>query len=210
MSTEDTVTPGEELTDVERMIQDAIRIEDATVPTEERVDAVEASISDVERKARWLQRRPNIDHLRSGVVTTTIEGVQTVLPLFDVGDRIVVDVSTTFLKGDPWLYTLVGKVRAIDDDSGVVQVWDEDTDGRNPMLRHVNVKDPLMVFKLAPTRGNPFDATYAVRTPKPALKPGEMRRGRGRPKGSHNRPKEVIKAEREALKALRAEKRARR
>jgi len=109
-------------------------------------------------------------------------------------------VRTDLLNGCPWLYTLVGKVRSIDDDTGLVTLWDEDSDQRNPMCRYVSFKSSLCIFKLAPVRGNPFDAAKIARVLPPRV-PGEKKRGRGRPKGSKNRPKEVIQAERAARKA---------
>lgn len=181
-------------------------------------DAIVLSLSDIQRRARWQARRPPIAHLKDAVVCAEIAknpetgaAVMDSLPLFDVGQRIVVDCSTNFLFGRPWLHTLVGKVRSINDDSGLVSLYDEESDPRNPMVRWVSFKDGLHVFKLAPERGDPF----AVRAVKAQLRreaamaanPTGEKRGRGRPKGSKNRPKEVIKAERDALRALRAEKR---
>jgi len=209
MSTDESTVPVEELSDIERMVQSAIDAGVEPKDDDDVVDPEDASVSDDERRQRWLARRQPIDHLKPGVITTVLDGVTTTLPLFDIGDRIVADVSTTLLRGNPWIYTLVGKVRSIDDDTGLVTLWDEDTDRRNPMTRYVSMRDPLIILKIAPTRGNPFDTTHVVK-PRPVdLKPGEVKRGRGRPAGSKNRPKEVIRAEREAMKALRAEKRAR-
>jgi hypothetical protein len=166
----------------------------------------EASLSAEARKQRWLARRPRVEHLKDGVAHVTPEAVAsgtlqapTTVPLFNVGDRIVVDVSTVLLKGEPWLYTLIGKVRSIDDDTGLVTLFDEDSDLRNPMVRYASFMDPLCIFKLAPIKGNPF-LLSAARPVRPPPAPGEVRRGRGRPKGSKNRPKDVIEAEREASK----------
>lgn len=156
-------------------------------------------------RARWQARRPNIDHLKSGIVA---EG-DLVLPVFDVGERIVVDVRTRFLGGDPWLHTLVGKVRSIDDETGLVSLLDEESDPRSPMVRWVSFKDELHDFRLAPLRGDPF-AVSAVRAPKQVAAPVEGKRGRGRPAGSRNRSKEEIQAEREAYRKMREEKKARR
>jgi hypothetical protein len=169
------------------------------VPTGETDETQDEGLDSAARHARWQSHRPRIAHLKDGVTVAELDGQRTWVPLFDVGQRIVVEVRTRFLKDDPWLHTIVGKVRSIDDDTGVVTMFDEDTDVRLQAVRYVSFKDELQTFKLAPERGNPFDATK-VRV-KPELKPGEVRRGRGRPKGSSNRPKEVIQAEREARKA---------
>lgn len=178
--------------------------------------AIAASLSHEAMRARWQGRRPNIFHLKSGVVVheaavddagEIVEAMT--LPLFDIGDRIVIDVRTNFLPGDPWLHTLVGKVRSIDDDTGIVSVLDEETDPRNPMVRWVSFKNPLQDFRLAPAKGDPF-AVSAVRAAAKPVAPVEGKRGRGRPKGSTNRSKEEIAAERAAYRKLREEKKARR
>ena len=182
----------------------------------EAMEAAEAaaalSMSETERRDRWQSRRPVIGHLKSGIVEIESEPDESgkkkveVLPVFDVGQRIVVDISTKLLPGTPWLQTIVGRVRSIDDDTGLVTIYDEDSDARIPTVRYVSLKDGLHIFKLAPTKGDPF----AVRAVKAQLKkealaaaqPG-VKRGRGRPKGVKNRPKDVIKAEKEAARAAR-------
>jgi hypothetical protein len=154
-------------------------------------------LSHEQRFQRWQSKRPPIDHLRDALHVDHQTG--DIVPLFDVGDRIVVDRRTTLLKGVPWLETIVGKVRSIDDDTGLVTVYDEDSDPRNPPVRYTSFKDGLHTFKLAPERGNPFEPPPPPKKEKPQPVPGK--KGRGRPKGSKNRPKDVIKAEREARKA---------
>lgn len=186
----------------------------------------DAHLSDDARRLRWQSRRPRILHLQSGVVQhfgdrDPVTGLLPMekLPLFDVGDRIVVDVCTKLLRpwtnnhGElvyPWLHTIVGKVRSIDDDTGLVTMYDEESDMRNPTVRYVNYKDDLHDFRLCqvagmPIKGNPFNAEK-IKPVRPPPAPGEERRGRGRPKGSKNRPKEEIVAEREAYKKLKEER----
>lgn len=169
-------------------------IPEPVVEEEEHITA-DDTLSHEQRFQRWQAKRPVIEHLRTGVF---VQADGTILPLFDVGDRIVVDRRTTLLRGIPWLETIVGKVRTIDDESGLVTVWDEDGDPRSPPTRYTNFKDPYHIFKLAPDRGNPFEPPPEPKPEKPQRAPGQ--KGRGRPKGSKNRPKDVIKAEREARK----------
>lgn len=165
--------------------------------TVENLEAPEPEESDDARFKRWQSQRPSIDHLPDGMIT----GDGTYLPLFDIGDRIVVERVTTLLPNKPWLDTIVGKVRSIDDETGLVSVYDEDTDQRNPTVRFVSFGPAHRdhhVFKLAPKVGNPFDVAKVARAAiKEArvLADGSKPRGRGRPKGSKNRPKDVIKAE---------------
>ena len=183
-------------------------VEPVVTPTEKEQEAAEiaaATMSDDRRRAAWQARRPEVAHLKEGVAFPP--GMPAV-PLFDVGDRIVVDRCTDLLKGTPWLDTTVGKVRSIDDDTGLVTLLDETSDPRLPSVRYFNFRlhGALQTFKLAPPRGNPFDAPkVTVRAPVAPTTDG-TKRGRGRPKGSKNRPKDVIKAEREARRALKARK----
>lgn len=191
-------------------------------PTADEAAAFEEAVmSDDARRARWQSRRPRILHLPEGVAHVKGErdpntGLMPVelVPLFDVGTRIVVDCTTKLLRpvgvvgGEPvwpWLETIVGKVRSIDDETGLVTVYDEESDPRCPKVRYVSFRDGLHDFRLAPERGNPFNAEK-VKPVRPPPAPGEVRRGRGRPKGSKNRPKEEIQAEREAYKKMREER----
>lgn len=189
----------------------------------------DAHLSETDRRLRWQARRPRILHLEEGVARTLGDPDERgfrrteLVPLFDVGDRIVVDCCTKLLRpwtNDhgvtvyPWLQTLVGKVRSIDDETGVVSLYDEESDPRNPMVRWVSFRDGLHDFRLAPARGNPFNvilAKQAERAAKIAAAAADpnapKKRGRGRPKGSRNRSKEEIAAEREAYRKAREERR---
>lgn len=179
----------------------------------------EASLSAEARKQRWLSRRPKVDHLPVGVTVLDDPeslGEKLYLPLFDVGQRVVVDCTTSLLKEDMWLMTLVGSIRSIDDDSGLVTLFDEESDMRAPMVRYVSFKDGKHDIRLAPVKGSPFAEGLRARLLKEqkdaernaAILSGE-KRGRGRPKGTKNRPKEEVKAEREAYRQAQADKKSR-
>ena len=200
----ETTSPEVEMSETDRQVQKVITeqaVGSAKLDSEAELSSDDL-LSHEARWARWQAKRPNIDHLPTAIAVDPSDG--SCVPLFDVGDRIVVDRRTTLLAGTPWLETIVGKVRSIDDDTGLVTMWDEDSDPRNPPCRYVNYKDALHVFKLAPARGNPFEPPAPPKKEKPQRQKGDKRRGR--PKGSKNRPKDVIQAEREARKA--AKKRA--
>jgi len=155
-----------------------------------------AGLTPEQREARRLSRKPPIDHLPDG--TAVYQGQ--VIPLFDVGDRIVAERHIDFLAGNPWLDTRIYVVRSIDDDTGAVHCTDEE-------MQHyacVGFKRPLTRIKLAPKKGNPFNAPKVKREEaKVELPPGEKKK-RGRPKGSKNRPKEEIRAEKQARKEARS------
>jgi len=162
---------------------------DAEVEDEPNEDG---SLTPEQREQKRLARKPNIDHLPDGTVMLD-DG--SILPLFDVGDRIVVERLASCLIGLPWLDTRVYLVQRINDDTGQVDCID-------PEFHHyacVGFKSPHQRFKLAPKKGNPFAAPKKVQPPKQELAPGEKKR-RGRPKGSKNRPKEIIQQERQARK----------
>lgn len=162
-----------------------------------------------QREQRRLSRKPRIDHLPDGVALLD-DG--TVLPLFDVGSRIVAERHTALLPGMPWLDTRVYRVRSIDDETGTVSCDDEE-------LRHhaaIGFKHPLTRIKLAPDRGNPFraprrpNAGAGQRSPDRQAEPAGDKKRRGRPKGSKNRDKATIDAEKQQRKAERQQKKGRR
>lgn len=183
---------------------------------DEEEDARSPDLSPAVRLARWQEKRPRIDHLPVGVVET--DGIR--LPVFDLGDRIVADRRTDFLDGTPWLDTLVGQVVSIDDDTGVVVLLDEESDPRCPIKRFVSFMNPLQELRLAPAYGNPFNAgLFKAQQKEEARKKAAAelkalgleappKRGRGRPPGSKNRPKDIIQAEKEAYRKSLEEKRA--
>lgn len=159
---------------------------------EQEGESADGTLTPEQREQKRLARKPRIDHLPDGVALLD-DG--TVLPLFDVGDRIIAERHISFLQGHPWLDTRVYTVTSIDDETGAVHCRDDE-------LHHyacVGFKHPFTRIKLCPKKGNPFRAPKEIKPPVQPTAPGEKKR-RGRPKGSKNRPKEVIEAERQARK----------
>ena len=111
------------------------------------------------RHARWQANRPDTTNLSSAM---DAEGN----PLFKPGDRIVVDRKTKLLRGDPWLETIMGRVKAINLEKGTVSVYDDETDARNPMVKYFSLKDPLTTFKLASGAGGVANTPAVAATPK--------------------------------------------
>lgn len=160
-------------------------------PSDEDEPVEDGTLTPEQREQKRLARRPNIDHLPNGTAVL-VDG--TILPLFDVGDKIIAERHISFLQGHPWLDTRVYTVRSIDDETGAVHCSDDE------LLHYacIGFKHPFTRIKLCPKKGNPFKAPK-VEKPKVELPPGEKKR-RGRPKGSKNRPKDVIQAEKQAKK----------
>lgn len=154
--------------------------------------------------ARRMSERPNVDHLPSG----TLKGA----PLFGVGEKIVVERRSRFVPGNPWLDTRVLNVVAFESGT-VVRCYDPDkcnvafvgTDdpwtrvflthgSRNPLgaptLTHEMSGSSTMV---SPSQGpansppSPSGQTTATAAASDVLV--FVKRGRGRPKGSKNKPK---------------------
>lgn len=181
--TEAETTDDADLDDREKPISDAADDEDK--------EYADGTLTPEQREQRRLSKKPKIDHLPDGVANLD-DG--TIVPLFDVGDKIIAERHISFLQGHPWLDTRSYTVRSIDDDKGIVHCSDDE------LLHYaaIGFKHPFTRIKLAPKKGNPFKAPKPEK-PKQELAPGQVKR-RGRPKGSKNRPKEIIEAERQARK----------
>lgn len=115
--------------------------------------------ADEKRLARWQDRRPDVGHLKDAVSGTGAQAV----PLFKVGDRVVVEKRTGMLKGSPWLETVVGRVKSINMETGAVAIVDEESDPRAPRLKHASFTDGMHVFKFASVKGSAFAASPAPR-----------------------------------------------
>jgi len=133
-------------------------------------------------------------------------------PLFKVGDKIVIERYATILPGNPYMDTRSFVVNGVDMETGKVRLFDES------LIQHAtdNWKAGLaagQVYKFAMgsgvttkrKRGRP--RKNPVAPPVDAAPPGEKKK-RGRPKGSKNRSREEVKAEKVAAAAARAAKKS--
>lgn len=155
---------------------------------------------------RMSRPKPDISHLPDAIVGG--------IPQFEAGDQIVVERYAGFLTGKPYLDTRTYRVLSLDSFGGKMKLLDESTD-QNAMM---NWKEGILhgnIFKLhsgrlpvaskgkrGRPRKNPLPPPPVDGTPLPKKK------GRGRPKGVKNRPAEVIRAEKAAMRAKRAGKKA--
>lgn len=203
MATKKTVTQAAAPT-VEDVTDPIAPVADPIVTTDDWSVNADPVAAELARNAR----KPNISWLEDA--TVTVDG--TTLALFTVGDRIVIERYAHFLQGSPWLDTQTYLVKNIDDDTGNLSLW-------NPDLNQFAAGNFVTgtargdVYKLAPKKG-----TIGKRKrgrPRKNLAPTKaqengtaVKKGRGRPPGAKNRPKDVIKAEREALRNDRAAKAA--
>lgn len=153
-------------------------------------------------------RKPNISMLHRAVEEVDGE----LLPLFAVGDRIVIERHAHSLPGNPWLDTQTYVVQDIDDETGVLRLWNP---GQNQFAMGNYITGPERGddYRLAGDRRNPIGKRKRGRPRKNPVEPiaplvdGQplpVKRGRGRPKGVKNRPKDVIAAERAARRTKRS------
>lgn len=152
-------------------------------------------------------RKPDISKLH--LAYEDVDGER--LALFGAGDRIVIERHASMLQGKPWLDTQTYVVQSVDDETGVLRLWNPDLH-QFAMGNFITGPERGDDYRLAGDRRNPIgkrkrgrprknpivpEAVIADGTPLPA------KRGRGRPKGVKNRPKDVIEAERAERRAAR-------
>lgn len=125
-------------------------------------------------------------------------------PVFGPGDKIVVERYATCLTHRPYLDTRTYKVLSVDTSTGKVVLWDEALN-QYGSTNYVQGSAAGYVFKMAmgnavatkKKRGRPRKNPIVPVT-EGAAAGDEPKRGRGRPKGSKNRPKEEVRAEKAA------------
>lgn len=134
--------------------------------------------------------------------------------LLKPGERIVIERRVPFLAGCPYLDTRTYLINSIDEAKGVLRLWDEAFQ-QWAMDNYVKGPSYGQVYKMAlgrsvttkKKRGRP--RKNPVEAPKPVeLGPDgkPVKKKRGRPKGSKNRPKDEIREEKVAKAAKRSMK----
>ena len=133
-------------------------------------------------------------------------------PVFKAGDKIVIERYASVLEGRPYLDTRTYRVLELDEGTGTMKLYDESLcQFARDNFRHGTAHG--YVYKLAmgvvvatkKKRGRPRKAPVEAPT---VAAPPEKKRGRGRPPGSKNRPKEEIKEEKAAKRKAAAVKAA--
>lgn len=118
-----------------------------------------------------------------------------------VGDKIIIERRTSFLKGNPYLDTRTYTIKRIDEPKGILYLWDDemqqwamDNYRTGPKVGQI-YKIALGRFPVSTSsrkRGRPRKIQV---DPSPAQKEitdgAPAKRGRGRPKGSKNRSREA-------------------
>ena len=219
MTMEQTDLEVEETEDLEKV---AARVAKTATPDPDNISSLSGGTRDDDEKIVSLlmldpeaahrareARRPNIDWLEDAVIVS--DGLP--VRLFEVGDRLVIERRAgDVLRGAPWLDTQTYQVLSIDDETGLLHLWNKEL-CQHGWGNYITGPSRGDVYKLAPNTKSAFSKKKRGRPKKHPEKPaaaplpdGEKKR-RGRPKGSKNRSKETIKAERDELRAKRSDRR---
>jgi hypothetical protein len=171
------------------------------------------SLETAEITARLSTPKVNIDRLIDAVVKSD-DGTLLFIP--DVGEKVIIERYTMCLPGNPWLDTKVYTVRGINDETGDLYLWDEDSK-QQAMSNYITGPQRGFTFKIPAKFGSKnvivkrrTRRTKVERELEAAEKALKPKGRRGRPKGQKNRPKEEIaleKAARAKIQTERAEKR---
>ncbi|NDC75781.1 hypothetical protein EBZ70_10985 [bacterium] len=183
--------------------------ENITLPEVDESDSPSAfAAAAAAREAARLASRPNIDHLPDAIAKDEM-GVWQLLAR--PGEKVIIERFSSILDGSPWMDTKTFVVDSIDGATGNIYLHDIEL-CRQSMT---NIPTALKYghrFKL-PTarmpdltskrkRGRPKKVVTLADPPPAAATSGEPTapKKRGRPKGSKNRPSDVVAAERAAKK----------
>lgn len=155
--------------------------------------------------------RPDVSGLADAVVFDD-DGDPVFVP--QPGERVVIERWITFATGRVWLDTETYRVVSVDHETGNLRLVN-DSLRQHSMSNFITGTERGYVFKLPGTvnvgkrhRGRPKKrrGDYS----EPAQKPTGAPKKRGRPKGSKNRPRDVVQAEKNERRQKMQEKRLKR
>ena len=174
-------------------------------PTER--ESITSLLASEARERARLASKPVLDLLEDAVELD--EGG---IPIFTVapGDKVVVERYATILRGSPWLDTKVYTVESIDGVTGTLRLWD-DEEKCHAATNYITGLAAGFKFKVPPAKGGMPSSQRRRGRPRKLPQPGApeqdrplgpdgepVKRGRGRPPGTKNRPREVVAAEKKA------------
>lgn len=196
-------TPKSESPDLQSQFEATVAAE-AKVPTS-ALSPEAQELADL-MAPRKVEAKPDISRLPNA-----IEGGKL---LVKPGERIVIERRVPFLDGCPYLDTRTYVLKSVDEVTGVLRLWDEsfqqwgmDNFIKGPTYGQVYKMAVGRTVTTKKKRGRP--RKNPVEEPKPvALGPDgkPVKKKRGRPPGSKNRPKEEVKADKLAKAAKRSAK----
>jgi hypothetical protein len=121
----------------------------------------------------------------------------TLIPKFEVGDRIIIERNYSARAGYDWYITAAFTVKKLNYVTGDLTLWNDER-GQWDLSNWISgIHQHGVVYKLPASYGNPFRKRGRGRPPsnkpKPPVETGtnpEVKRKRGRPPGSKNRASE--------------------
>jgi hypothetical protein len=176
--------------------------------------------NEAKEKAR-LAQKPIIDLLEDAIELDE-DGV----PVFTIppGERVIIERVASVLPGKQWLDTKVYTVETIDGVTGNLMLWD-DAGKCHAMSNYLTAPKVGYRFKVPPAKGGLQIQGRKRGRPRKVVPLGQekpaapvqldengqpVKKKRGRPPGTKNRPKEVMVAERKAKAEMKAKKKAKR
>ena len=201
--------------DLKRELEETMkRVAAEDIPRDSEFAEISDLIKIEEERAKDPKSKPDIDNLSDAVVFLE-DGTPVFVP--EVGEKVIIERYTSLLPGRPWLDTRVYVVREIDEDTGRLSLWDEDS----KYWATSNFIDGLKNgyrFKLTPDVGRGISKKRHRRTKEERMlakqdaleKSFEKKKKRGRKPGTKNRSKEVIAVEKAERAKTRGENAAKR
>jgi len=197
---------------LEKMVEDTVLSSTAAEFSEIPDELHDISaLFDEEERQKTESKKPTLEGLSSAV--KSVDGKIVFIP--EIDSRIAVEMNNVHVKSNSWLYTRVYIVKEINLENGNVRLWDE---GRKQwastnFITSFNSPNTVSIKIMPKNRTSIPEEGFPVRsskTVKESIKPiviGPKTPGkRGRPAGSKNRPKDVVKAERVEKIKTRAKK----
>lgn len=155
------------------------------------------------------RQRPDVSDLDDAVASAPDGQLAFIL---SAGQRVLIDRVSSCLAGRPWLDTNEYKIVAVDQETGRLDLFNEIL--KQSAMSNFKQGTALGYRFLVPGTAGKWkkqatqEATGAAQQGKGGDQPAQAKKGRGRPPGVRNRPKEVIKAEKLAKQEERDKKRA--
>ena len=160
--------------------------------------------------------KPLIDHLPDAVIKNEM-GLPTLLA--GTGEKLIIERYATVLSHRPWLDTKTYTITNVNLATGVVGLWDDDLH-RSATTNFIEGVKCGYRFKLTTRKGmqigkrkrgrprkNPTDAPELMKPVELGPDGQPIKKRRGRPAGTKNRDRDVIKAEKMAKLTVKKNKR---
>lgn len=186
-------------------------------PEQPEYESISSILDNEAKEKARLAQKPIIDHLEDAIELDD-EGV----PVFTIppGEKVIIERVRTILPGNAWLDTKMYTVETIDGVTGNLMLWDDE--GKcHAMSNYLTAPRRGYKFKVPPAKGGLQIQGRKRGRPRKLVpigqeKPAELvqldengqpiKKKRGRPAGSKNRPRDVVQAEKRAKAKLKSEK----